>query len=179
MNGYDMERLLLLKDSGEISAKDLRVLEETLAGKPEARGIADEIELLSNRARLDSSEARVSNASIAAIDLAARSHFGAGRLRRTNGAAPFMRTWRPAIYSAAAALLLILSGALIWDRIPTQREYQAQTSDFEWNAQIDKQLSELDEIVTTTLLEYSELADADRDADSLARELMEIEEMET
>lgn len=171
-NREEIEKLLL-RDSGEIGARDGEMLERELQADPELARISSEMQTLKRWARIDEEDARISDATRAAIDDAARRQQGARRA----GSARYSASWRPAIYSAAAALMLLLAGALIWRQLLPQsaREDYAMLQ-LDWNSHVDDRLSELDQLVTTTLIEYSEEIDAQRDINSLASELLNLKE---
>ena len=80
------------------------------------------------------------------------------------------------MYATAALLLLTLSIPLRQYLMPKEMAVGTpQLASLEWDESIDEQLSLLDEEITLALLEYSELADIDRDINALANELLKME----
>lgn len=169
----EIDRLLLLRDSGELDDHKRLRIEREIASNPEVARISSEMENIKGLVRVPDEEAVVSEATIDAVLRAARKHHN----QRRSGVAGDSFSWRPAIYSAAAALLLLSASLLIWQKLAlndTASDYAMLS--LNWNSELDDQLSELDQIVTSTLLEYSDEIDAQRDLNSLARELINLEE---
>jgi len=172
-NRKEIERLVLLRNSGELDDHKRIEIDERIASDPEVARLCSEMEEMKGLVRIKDEEALVPDKAIETIMHAARRR---SRQRRT-GVVGYSFSWRPAIYSAAAALLLLSTSLLFWQKLAPQ----APSSNYamlnlNWNSKIDEQLSELDQLVTSTLLEYSEEIDSQRDLNSLAREIINLEE---
>lgn len=181
MKRKEIERLILLRESGEISAGDRKALErETARDSGGVTAIERELEAICAATRTTKSETAVDRSSIEAIlkvardDSARRQKSMIARMDRS-----FFQLWRPAITYAAAALFLLFISIPLWNHL-TDRGGSGKTASVEiiWENDLDQNLNELDQEISLALLEYSELVDSDRNLDELASELIELKEEE-
>lgn len=173
----EIDKQLLLKSSGELGTGPAKRLEKLLAEDRDVRSVYEWNRQLMQTARCRDSEAQPNKSVKAAILGAAPS---TARSKRTPQTTSLRRvSWRPAIYSAAAAVLLIFAGILVREEMrSTPSHVVAQTHVIGIESELDEELRQLDELATTTLLQLAESVDADRDVDAIANELIYMEDKE-
>ena len=152
MNPAQLEQLLLLEQSGELSPKQRRLLDAELAASPAARQARAALRGLAN--------ALPAPAASPAPDAAARI---AARLAQTPKPA-FAPAWKSAL--AAAAALALLLGVRSYHGAPFTPAPAATTeiaaaAEVEWTDPLDAEFTELETLLlaisTTDVLEITEL----------------------
>lgn len=180
MKRNELERLILLQRSGELSSRQERRLQKSLDSDLEARNLVDEIDAICAGAATTRSETRDDAAQLAAIKHAGEREIA--RKSKTHGTlnANFYRMWRPAIASAAAALILLTLSYVAWLNQPRQDGEKANGVAVLADAdlKIEEQLTELEQEIDLAWLEYSEITDRDKGIKELAEEYLEIKEQE-
>jgi len=146
MNTSKLEQLLLLEQSGELTAKQRRELEAELAASAEARALRDELRGLA--------AALPNPAAARAPDAAERI---AARLEPSRTPAPVFRpAWKPALAAAAALALLIGIQAFRGPRPSAAVQTAAvQTTDIEtatvvedeWTDPLDAEFTEIESLL--------------------------------
>ena len=134
MNASQLEQLLLLEQSGELTEKQRRALAAELGANPAARQLRAELQRLAT--------ALPPGGSAPAPGAAARI---AARLA---GARPRMAVWRPAL--AAAAALALLLGIQTFRPGPAPAPVVAAAvanADEEWTDPLDADFTELEELL--------------------------------
>ena len=142
MNTKQLERLLLLEQSGELSAAQRRALDAELAASPAARRFRDQLRALAGAAP--------EPASAPAPDAAARI---AARLRqKPKPAFAFQPAWKPAL--AAAAALALFVGVRSFQRPATVPAPVAETAavataaeEEDWSDPLDAEFTELESLM--------------------------------
>ena len=140
MNTKQLERLLLLEQSGELSAAQRRALDAELAANPAARRFRDQLRALAGA---------VPPAAGPAPDAAARI---AARLRqKPKPAFAFQPAWKPAL--AAAAALALFVGVRSFQR-PAATPAPAETAavataaeEEDWSDPLDAEFTELESLM--------------------------------
>lgn len=181
MNNKDIEKLLLLRDSGELSHQDRRLLEDAISNEPErVARIDNELRSISALAASEEVETAMDRSVADAILEVARAKTKQRKsARNLTFKQPFLNVWRPAITYAAAALFLLLASIPLWNHFSdTVSKRQAVAVKITWGKELEQNLSELDQEISLALMEYSELADSDRNIDELANELIKMKETE-
>jgi ferric-dicitrate binding protein FerR (iron transport regulator) len=161
MRELDLEKLLLLKQSGELTPAQAQELENILSKSDEARRAKDEIEQVIHLAR-DPSVAPTPTSSMQRI------------LERAHGQAPRKQVihWPSHPLVALAATLVLVAG--LWLAIdsrlftgdPASSVSQAQDRTYAWDDGFDEDLDQLSELVAAVNEELL-LDDLDRLADEL------------
>lgn len=150
MNPSQLEQLLLLEQSGELSPKQRRQLDAALAAAPAARQSRDQLRSLANALPVPQP----------APDAAARI---AARLAQAPKPA-FAPAWKSAL--AAAAALALLLGVRSYHGAPSTPASSATTeiaaaAEVEWTDPLDAEFTELETLLlaisTTDVLEITEL----------------------
>jgi len=136
MNANELEQLLLLEQSGELSPAQRRRLDAALAASPEARRLRDRLRRIS--AAIPAPAARP------APDAAARI---AARLRKDQAPArAFRPAWKPAL--AAAALALLVGVRTFHAPAPVSSESAAAAAEEEdWTDPLDAEFTELENLL--------------------------------
>ncbi len=137
MNAKELEQLLLLEQSGELSPAQRRRLDAALAASPEARRLRDRLHRIS--AAIPAPAARP------APDAAARI---AARLRQDQAPArAFRPAWKPAL-AAAAALALLVGVRTFHAPAPVSSESAAAAAEEEdWTDPLDAEFTELENLL--------------------------------
>ena len=141
MNPAQLEQLLLLESSGELSPAQRRALDAELAANPAARRFRDQLRALAGAAPAP--------AAGPAPDAAARI---AARLRKNhNPASAFQPAWKPAL--AAAAALALFVGVRSFQR-PASTSAPAETAaiataaeEEDWTDPLDAEFTELESLL--------------------------------
>ena len=140
MNPTELERLLLLEQTGELSAPQRRQLDAELAASAEARRL---------RAGLRGLAAAIPEPAFSPAPDAARRI--AARLGRPKPAAGlFHPVWRPALAAAAALALLVGLYAFRTSPAPVQTaavEIPADVEEYEWTDPLDAEFAELETLL--------------------------------
>ena len=142
MNTKQLERLLLLEQTGELSPSQRRALDAELAASPEARRFRDQLRVLATAAP--------EPAAAPAPDAAARI---AARLRqKPKSAFAFQPAWKPAL--AAAAALALFVGVRSFQRPATVSASVAETAavataaeEEDWTDPLDSDFTELESLL--------------------------------
>ena len=140
MNENQLERLLLLEQSGELPASRQRELDAELAASPEARQRRRELRGLATAVL--STSAQPAPGSAARI---------AARLREPKSKAfVFRPAWKPAL--AAVAALVLLVGVRAYLRAPPERPpvpvaASASAEENEWSDPFDDELADLENLI--------------------------------
>ena len=148
MNAKELERLLLLEQSGELTAKQRARLDAEAAASGAARRLRDQLRAWS--------AAIPPPAFPPAPDAAQRI---AARLRKTGRPAfPLLPAWKPAL--AAAAALALLLGVRILHPGPADAPTGAAAvstaaEEAEWLDPLDSEFTELESLLTTISSENS------------------------
>ena len=152
MNATQLEQLLLLEQSGELSPKQRRQLDAALAASPAARQSRDQLRGLASAIPVPA----VRPAPEAAARIAAR-------LAHAPKPA-FAPAWKPVL--AAAAALALLLGVRSYHGAPFTPAPSASTeiaaaAEVEWTDPLDAEFTELETLLlaisTTDVLEITEL----------------------
>ena len=155
MNPKQLEQLLLLESSGELSPAQRRALDAELAANPAARRFRDQLRALASAAPAP--------AAGPAPDAAARI---AARLRKNHKpASAFQPAWKPAL--AAAAALALFVGVRSFQR-PASTSAPAETAaiataaeEEDWTDPLDAEFTELESLLaamsTDAAFEITEL----------------------
>ena len=155
MNPKQLEQLLLLESSGELSPAQRRALDAELAASPEARRFRDQLRALAAAAPAPA----VGPAPDAAARIAARlRHDGKSLL-------VFRPVWKPAL--AAAAALALFVGVRSFERpavVPAAAETAAVATaaeEVDWTDPLDAEFTELESLLaamaTDAAFEITEL----------------------
>ena len=149
MNPNQLERLLLLEQSGELTAKQRRALEAELAASSAARRFRDQLRALAG--------AVPPPAAGPAPDAAA--HIAA-RLQRNQSSRPAFRpVWKPALVAAAALALFV--GVRSFQRpavVPASAETAAVATAAEeedWSDPLDAEFTELESLLAAMTTDAS------------------------
>ena len=138
MNPKQLEQLLLLEFSGELSPAQRRALDAELAANPAARRFRDQLRVLS--AAVPASSAQPAPEAAARI---------ATRLRqKSKPAFVLLPAWKPAL--AAAAALALLLGIQTFRPAPAPAPVVAAAvanADEEWTDPLDADFTELEELL--------------------------------
>ena len=140
MNPTELERLLLLEQTGELSAPQRRQLDAELAASAEARRLRDGLRHLA--------DAIPDPAFSPAPDAARRIAERLGRPKPVAGL--FRPAWRPALAAAAALALLFGLYALRTPPAPVQMaavEIPAGAEEYEWTDPLDAEFAELETLL--------------------------------
>ena len=134
MNSNQLEQLLLLESSGELSPSQRRALDAELAASPEARRFRDQLRALAAAAPAPAA----GPAPDAAARIAARL---APRLR--------MVVWKPLLATAAALALLLSVYTFRPDpaSAPIETAAVETAADEEWTDPLDADFTELEELL--------------------------------
>jgi hypothetical protein len=175
-NENEFEKLLLLKSSGELDAGQTRRLEELLESEPGLLKISAQNDAIMKMVRVDAEQTDLKPEVRDPILRAAERAASDRRLRARVAAIP--ARWRPALLSAAAALLALAAGSfLLLDKRPGTGGSAMLDTLFVQTRELDAELKQLDQMLTSALLELAENYDTDRDAEALASELLRMEDM--
>ena len=140
MNPHELERLLLLEQSGELSPRQRRTLDAELAANPAARRTRDQLRALAG--------AVPPPAAAPAPAAAARI---AARLRPPRPAAWIFRpVWKPAL--AAAAALALFLGVRAFRPAPVAAPIETAanataSADEDWTDPLDAEFTELENLL--------------------------------
>ena len=155
MNPHELERLLLLEQSGELAPRQRRALDAELAASETARRLRNQLRVLATAAP--------EPAAAPAPDAAARI---AARLRKNHKpASAFQPAWKPAL--AAAAALALFVGVRSFQR-PASTSAPAETAaiataaeEEDWTDPLDAEFTELESLLaamsTDAAFEITEL----------------------
>ena len=143
MNAQQLEQLLFLEQSGELTDKQRRQLDAELAASADARQL---------RGQLRGLAAAVPSAAAPAPDAAARI---AARLDQADRPASiFLPAWKPAL--AAAAALALLLGVRAYQAhkspaatAPVVASSAAEEQEEEWTDPLDAEFTELESLMDT------------------------------
>jgi hypothetical protein len=142
MNAKQLEQILLLEQSGELSAKQRRLLDQELAASAETRRLREQLRGLA--AAIPSTTAQP------AFDAAARIN---ARLRQhSKPTLAFLPAWKPALAAAAALALLLGVRAYRANRTPAPAEsaaVAAATEEEDWTDPLDTEFTELESLIDT------------------------------
>lgn len=146
MNPKQLEQLLFLESSGELSPRQRRALDAELAANPAARRFRDQLRALAGAAPAP--------AAGPAPDAAARI---AARLQRNQTSRPAFRpAWKPALAAAAALALLLGVYALrpgpISEPVATAA-VAAAAEDEDWTDLLDDDFTELEDLLAAIAAE--------------------------
>ena len=147
MNTKQLERLLLLEQTGELSPSQRRALDAELAASPEARRFRDQLRALAAAALVP--------AASPAPDAAARI---AARLQaKRKPAFAFQPAWKPAL--AAAAALALFVGVRSFQRPATTPAETAAVAtaaeDEDWTDPLDAEFTELESLLAAMAADAS------------------------
>ena len=141
MNPHELERLLLLEQSGELSAAQRRALDAELAASPAARRFRDQLRALAGAVPPHAA----GPAPDAAARIAARLH------AKPKPVFAFQPAWKPAL--AAAAALALLLGVRSFQR-PAATPAPAETAavataaeEEDWSDPLDADFTELESLL--------------------------------
>ncbi len=141
MNPKQLEHLLLLEQSGELSPKQRRTLDAELAAHPSTRQLRKELRGLT--ALIPSPAAPPSSQSTAAI------HARLNSPAKTTSA--FRPAWKPAL-AAVAALSLLLGIHTYHTKTPSSFPpvvASTTTQEEEWTDPLDSEFTELESLIAT------------------------------
>lgn len=147
MNPNELERLILLEQSGELTARQRRALDAALAASPEARRFRDQLRALA---------AAVPEPDGPAPEAAARI---ADRLReKTRPSFVLLPAWKPAL--AAAAALALLVGVRSFRPVPAaapvaETAAVAAAADEDWADPLDADFTELESLLAAMTADAS------------------------
>lgn len=178
-----IQKLLLLKSSGELSPTQQAELQELLPDESDISGKVIEIEELMGKFRSTDEDTMLDPQMRADILVAASDKLSTLSVRhsRDHDRANIFTLWRPAIVSVISAAAAIFLFFLI---IPlstyVDRDQLQATEDGSWmladELELDIQLLILNEDVTWAFLDYASLADMDKDIEDIADELIKLSE---
>ncbi len=147
MNPHELEQLLLLEQSGELTAQQRRALDAALAASPEARRFRDQLRALAGA---------VPEPAGPAPDAAARI---AARLRhKPKPVFVFQPAWKPAL--AVAAALALFVGVRSFRPVPAaapaaETAAVAAAADDEWTDPLDADFTELESLLAAMTADAS------------------------
>ncbi len=188
MKKKDFALHILLDESGELSPRRKRALEEALQREPELRAMRNQLHDTRQLMRTDDDELTVTPFTLERIQAEARRALG-----RPTAPAPargFFAQWRPAVVYAALSVALLLFGTLFimqFMHAPEPLPYVVITPDDElpwatayeeWAAQFDEELAWLSDTLNGLHAEMDMGAwvEDDGQLDEWARELLELED---
>ena len=141
MNTKKLEQLLLLEQSGELSPKQRRLLDQELAASEKARRLRDQLRQIS--AAIPAPAAQP--APDAAARIAARLHQAPGPMLA------FLPAWKPAL--AAAAVLALLLGVRTFHAktqvLPEPAVASATAEEEVWTDPLEQDFAELESMIST------------------------------
>jgi hypothetical protein len=173
------KNLVLLDQSGELSAFGRRRLARHLAACPDCRQFRDELARITTATR-SAAEDTVSAVTLERIRVAARKAGSRSEeIRFRPSRQPWTEMWQPALLYSTLGVALAIGFVLIMrpyfhpgaDLAAVRPPATAESSD--WDSGLDDQISLLDEQVANVPDEWA--TDSD-DVDSMARELLALEE---
>ena len=148
MNPNQLEQLLLLEQSGELSTGQRRALDAELAASPEARRFRDQLRALSAAAPVPAT----GPAPNATARIAARLQ------AKPQPAFAFQPAWKPAI--AAAAALALFVGVRAFRPVPVSAPVEtaaveAATAEEDWTDPLDADFTELESLLAAMATDAS------------------------
>ena len=134
MNPNQLEQLLLLEASGELSPSQRRALDAELAASPAARRFRDQLRVL---------------AAAAPAPAAGPAPDAAARIAARLAPRPRMVVWKP-LLATAAALALLLGVYTFWPgpaSAPVETAAVAATEEEDWTDPLDAEFTELESLL--------------------------------
>lgn len=185
MKKKSIQDRILLSQSGELSPRERSRLEEDLERDASGRAYRADLDALAAMSREPSSRPDVSEATVQHIHRAAADATHAAGSKRARRQ---VTSWTPALAYAAAALVLLATGAFLVQRlrVPGADEMAreqtppspAATEALSWDDPFDAEIEALDEMLAMVFAEDEEEGSASESLDDLAAELIELEGIE-